>query len=219
MERIPGDTLDAEWTRLSWWASIKLALQLRRFIRLLRSVTSPTAGSLDTGKCRSFYLDDYFGLPNHASRENVDYFIKFWVRFSSFPTEMRAAKENIPRSALKGPVPPMVKSFVFTHHDLAPRNLQLDPAGKLWLLDWDLAGFYPVYFEYAAMHNFPNDWGLLSRWRWNLFCWIAVGRYPEELRALERNRHKVFCSNRLGRRFELLSKGGPTARLATDCLE
>jgi hypothetical protein len=32
MERIPGNTLEIEWSRLSWFTSIKLALQLRWFV-------------------------------------------------------------------------------------------------------------------------------------------------------------------------------------------
>ena len=34
MERIEGTTLEKAWTQLSWLAMIKLAVQLRRFIRL-----------------------------------------------------------------------------------------------------------------------------------------------------------------------------------------
>jgi thiamine kinase-like enzyme len=102
-------------------------------------------------------LEDFFGLPDRSSPENIGYFIKFWVRFVSIRQEITAVKQSRPEP--KGRIPPTSRTFVFTHHDLAPRNLLLDPTGKLWLLDWDLAGFYPLYFEYAAMQNFhvPND--------------------------------------------------------------
>ncbi|PIG86428.1 hypothetical protein AARAC_007532 [Aspergillus arachidicola] len=47
------------------------SLQLRRFVKILRSVTSPTAGSLATGECRSFWLEDRYGLPaNSGPTEN-----------------------------------------------------------------------------------------------------------------------------------------------------
>ena len=33
--------------------------------------------------------------------------------------------------------------LVFTHQDLAARNLILDDNGRLWVIDWELAGWYP----------------------------------------------------------------------------
>lgn len=100
--------------------------------------------------------------------------------------------------------------FVFTHHDLAPRNILLAPSGELWLLDWDFAGFYPIYFEYASMQNFdmPKEWNVWARLRWYLFTWIAVGRYEQNARMLRHVRSK-FTQFPVGRRFELLKLGGP----------
>lgn len=58
MDRIEGVTLDVIWKTLGWIMTIRLGLQLRCFINILRSVTSPTTGSLATGECRSFWLED-----------------------------------------------------------------------------------------------------------------------------------------------------------------
>ncbi|PLB54106.1 kinase-like protein [Aspergillus steynii IBT 23096] len=150
MDRIEGTTLDVTWKDLGWFMTVKLALQLRRFVKTLRSVTSPTAGSLATGECRSFWLEDRY-------------------------------------------VPVTIEPFVLTHHDLAPRNLLVSPSGQLSLLDWDLAGFYPVNFEYASMYNFniPEDWGLMARLRWHLFVWIGVGYYETGARLLQIMRGSV----------------------------
>ncbi len=75
MDRINGETLETAWAKLSWCTTIILALQLCRSIRLLRSLTSPTAGSLETSECRSFWLQDRFGLPAASSPETIQYFI------------------------------------------------------------------------------------------------------------------------------------------------
>ncbi|PTU19357.1 hypothetical protein P175DRAFT_0533791 [Aspergillus ochraceoroseus IBT 24754] len=40
MERVEGITLEQAWLNLGWCLTIKLALQLRRFIKCLRSATS-----------------------------------------------------------------------------------------------------------------------------------------------------------------------------------
>jgi aminoglycoside phosphotransferase (APT) family kinase protein len=209
MERIEGITLEKAWPQLSWLTMIKLAVQLRRFIRLLRSVPSSTAGSVATGECRSFWLEDHYNLPARSSPEVITSFIKFWVGFVS----IRQAKKAAAQGSLhpQGYIPPTAKTFVFTHHDLAPRNLLLDPSGQLWLLDWDYAGWYPNYFEYASMQNFfiPQDWDWLSRVRWHLFSWITVGRFEQEMGVLREIRAK-FTRFPVGRRFEILENGAPS---------
>ncbi|KAJ5114458.1 hypothetical protein NUU61_000217 [Penicillium alfredii] len=90
---------------------------------------------------------------------DMEHFFRFWINFTS----MRKAMQTAHQREMSTPEHQMLPtgSFVFTHHDLAPRNILLSPSGELWLLDWDLAGFYPIYFEYAAMQNFrmPQHWG------------------------------------------------------------
>jgi serine/threonine protein kinase len=209
MERIEGTTLEEAWAQLSWRTTIKLAMQLRRFVHLLRSVPSLTAGSVATGECRSFWLDDRYSLPARSSPEVITSFITFWVGFISIRQAMKAAAQGSLHP--QGYIPPTAKTFVFTHHDLAPRNLLLDSSGQLWLLDWDYAGWYPSYFEYASMQNFfiPQGWDWLSRIRWYLFSWITVGRFEQEMRVLREIRAK-FTRYRVGRRFEILKNGAPS---------
>ncbi|KAF1809592.1 kinase-like protein [Eremomyces bilateralis CBS 781.70] len=214
IDRIQGTTLEAMWTKLGWLATANLALQLRRSIHLMRSITSTTAGSLATGECRSFWLEDRYGLPARASPKDITYFIRFWAGFISIRTAMKAATQGSVNSKCR--IPSRVDTLVFTHHDLAPRNILLDPSGRLWLIDWDYAGFYPIFFEYASIHNFhiPQNWGFFARLRWNLFVWAAAGRYRREASVLEQIRWK-FTRWPVGRRFELLQNGGPSRRPAS----
>ncbi len=203
MERILGNTLENVWGHLSSFTTIKLSLQLRHFVRRLQSLTSSTAGSLATGECRPFYLEDRFGLPARSSPDDITYFIKFWVGFSSIGKAIKAAMQAPVEP--KGRITPIAKSLVFVHHDLAPRNILLHPSGQFWLLDWDFAGFYPIHFEYASMQNFqiPQDWNMLSKLRWKLFVWTAVRRYPQDAYVLEKLRYR-FTRSCVGRRFDLL---------------
>lgn len=176
----------------------------RQFILKMRSITSPTAGSLVTGECRSFWLEDHFELPASATPNDISAFLAFWTDFKSIRQEIK--KSNHEHSALRGSSCLQPGKLVFIHHDLAPRNLVLHPSGEIWLIDWDLAGFYPHYFEYAAMDNFmvPRDWGVLSRFRWYLFTWIAAGRSEKESRLLwiARSKFQRFGS---GRRCNILA--------------
>lgn len=211
MERIKGETLEDAWPSLGWLASFRLALQLRRFIAKMRSITSKTAGSLATGECRSFWLDDHFGLPARAKAKDISAFLAFWVGFISIRKELkRGAHEH---SSLREPSILQKGELVLTHHDLAPRNMVVDPSGEIWLLDWDFAGFYPMYFEYASMNNFtpPGTWGVLSRIRWYLFTWMAAGRSDKESQLLQMVRSK-FLRFGAGRRSNIKAQATQSRR-------
>ena len=43
--------------------------------------------------------------------------------------------------------------LVFTHQDLNPRNIIVGEDGRLWLIDWAWAGYYPPWFEYVTMRR------------------------------------------------------------------
>lgn len=205
MDCIPGKTLDVEWPELGWIASLRLAFKLRHIIRRLRSAESTFAGSLATGKCRSYYLDDTFGLPPRASFDHVNAFMNFWANFVTPRQEVK--KTPAEHSICQRPVFLSNRPFVFTHHDLAPRNIILDREGQLWLIDWDCAGFYPKFFEYAGMHNFiSTGWNKFALWRWKLFAWIACGFYDRESRWLEIIRSR-FTRFRPARRFNMRANG------------
>jgi Ser/Thr protein kinase RdoA (MazF antagonist) len=73
----------------------------------------------------------------------------------------------------------------YTHADLAPRNIMVDPkAGKITgIIDWEFGGWYPEYWEYTKMHCCPRP-------HWNE--WLAaidkeegIQKYPKELAAEE----------------------------------
>ncbi|PKY05773.1 kinase-like protein [Aspergillus campestris IBT 28561] len=70
---------------------------------------------------------------------------------------------------------PRSEHSVFTHADIAPRNVMVDEENRVTgLLDWEWAGWYPDYWEYAQIMRpaFKGDW---SEWmertapqRWDL---------------------------------------------------
>ena len=69
--------------------------------------------------------------------------------------------------------------LVFTHFDLSPRNLILDEGNRLWVIDFQLSGFYPQWFEYAAV---------LPTWRRIKHCGriaaFVAGNHRERYRFL-----------------------------------
>ena len=197
MDRVHGVTLENCWSGLGWIATIKLAFELRKFVRRMRQVTSSTAGGLVTGECNSFWLDDYYGLPLHATPAVVQSFITFWLQFPQ-KRPLLYPDPELHRKNLTL-IPSLPARFVFIHQDLAPRNILIDKDRQMWLIDWDSAGFYPMYFEYVGMQSFHcESWTPMDRFRWWIFSWISVGVYSRELQALDRVKEYSF-SNTFGR--------------------
>ncbi|KAG6218358.1 hypothetical protein E4U34_004187 [Claviceps purpurea] len=205
MDRIPGTTLDIAWHELGWIASLRLAFQMRRIVLRLRSAMSTSSGSPRKGECTSYFLDDRFNLPLRASGHHMNAFLNFWANFAGLGREIK--KTPAEHAICRRPIFTDSRPFVFTHHDLAPRNIILDPEGQLHVIDWDLAGFYPEFFEYAGMHNFfTTGWTRFALWRWKVFTWIACGLYDKECKWLKRIRCR-FTRFSLGRRFNLRDSG------------
>ncbi|KAI1753961.1 hypothetical protein F4782DRAFT_545315 [Xylaria castorea] len=190
-DRVRGVNLMDAWISLGWISTIRLGFQLRRMIQSMRSQRSPTAGSLGTGIARTFWIDeDAYGIPLRASSYTIMSLVNFWYNAGSFTKESKKTKEQH-QSTCEGPLK-LSQQLVFTHHDLAPRNLMIDSAGDLYIVDWDFAGWYPPFFEHAGMYNFwpQESWGWIGMLRWKLFTWIATGLYSKEKYVLSNGQRK-----------------------------
>lgn len=192
--RIHGPTLLDAWADIGWFSSLRLAFQVRRMVRRMRTATSPTAGSLGTGLCRSLWLEDRYGIPARAPALTIASVVNFWHNLVSFRREAGKDPEEH-RQSCEQPTRPDERGLVFTHHDLAPRNMILEDAtSDIWVVDWDEAGWYPMYFEHAGMRNFmiPEHWGRFDRLRWDFFVWIATGAYRMEKKMLAEVQRKAI---------------------------
>ncbi|GAW20350.1 hypothetical protein ANO14919_098550 [Xylariales sp. No.14919] len=210
-DRVQGPNLMDAWAGLGWIATIRLSFQLRRAIQRMRSQTNSTAGSLGTGMARTFWLEDKCKIPPRPSSHAIMSIVNFWQNVGSFREESKKTKEQH-ESTCQGPLK-LSQPLVFTHHDLAPRNLMLDSAGDLCLIDWDYAGWYPPFFEYAGMDNFdrPQDWGWMGVFRWKVFTWIAAGFYSKETRCLNIARGTAIRF-RAARKFNAQAGATPSTR-------
>ncbi|OJT01573.1 hypothetical protein TRAPUB_7969 [Trametes pubescens] len=160
MDYISGPTLQYLWETLDAPTKTSVLAQLQGYIRELRSIppgpdTAP--GPLGGGKCEGMWFgEDGVGpFPTHQA------LVDWWNRCFARPGEFyyNPAK-TYDRFDTEHPL-------VFTHGDFNPRNLIMHE-GVVWVIDWQLAGWYPWFIEPTRIARdmglpdweTPRDWAV-----------------------------------------------------------
>lgn len=173
MDYIPGTRLDTAWPALSLWSRARVAWTLRRYVRQLRRIGGLRPGPLGprAAKCPGNALSPFRDEGPFASAAELTAFMngRSHLRYNT-------------------PIPPQYQReerLVFTHNDINMRNVVLGDDGRVWLIDWDWAGFYPVYFEFFAMmiaaHDIPTETVPRS---WRYFIPFIVDPFFDRMRWL-----------------------------------
>jgi aminoglycoside phosphotransferase (APT) family kinase protein len=168
MERISGDRLDSIWTSLDHMQKLAIALQVRASFIELRKLHSPDGYcSLDCKPLRDhlFYTgnsEESLELegPFKTEMEFNDALIKKYLSSGYLPVGKADYYRRAFPSVLNGHPP------TFTHGDLQRKNIIVGTEdGSITIIDWEFAGWYPSYWEYAraifACGRFDDDW---SEW-------------------------------------------------------
>ena len=156
MELVEGQTLEEMWQQDSdEVTTASIVAELKTFLSELRNVKGSFIGSVDGSVCRDQFFDD--------DEEEL------WGPYNTV-AEFHAALIKAMRAVRSNPWVDMVAGFVqslpeheivFTHSDLAPRNIIVKDGKIAAILDWELAGYYPAHWEYVKANYLP-DWD--SRW-------------------------------------------------------
>lgn len=169
MERFHTSTLEQLWNELSVPEKHDIAMQMKTHMQSLRKLPSPRR---------------YCSLDNKPLRDSL-----FWVEHDSEPSDFAgpfssesdlvdAIVRKCKLSALNEKadfydinLPEIFRNHepVFTHGDLQRKNIMVkfEPHShiSLVLLDWESAGWYPSFWEYAQTLRgcllFEDDW---HRW-------------------------------------------------------
>ncbi|KAI0366744.1 hypothetical protein BV20DRAFT_1025768 [Pilatotrama ljubarskyi] len=190
MDYIEGPTLAQAWPTLSKWRKLLVAFTLRRYIRQLRRLTqappgtppgplstqvriceSPVFGQVQSsrGPFASYAeMSAFFNQCHHMALENED-----------VPQDDPARKDLFDDS----------EPLVLTHQDLKLRNIMMDRNGRIWLVDWTWAGYYPPWFEYATMtiqNERPVVSGTEDKFWQALIPFVCGTRYVRQLKWLTR---------------------------------
>jgi len=185
MEHIPGDQLSAVWPTLSFFGRLRVAFTLRRYVRQLRAICDPRSavpGPLgktpaDVRTCQSPLFGTIIETrgPFASYPELSAFFNDRLVR----AMENNGGNHNTPMETFDDSKP-----LVLTHQDINMRNVIVGDDGRLWLLDWAWAGFYPRWFEFVAMKRQAGNEELVTEQKeplWDAFIpFICDPYYRQE---------------------------------------
>ncbi|KAM5360887.1 hypothetical protein ACJZ2D_013454 [Fusarium nematophilum] len=160
MKLVPGTSLDSVWGSFPDSTKERICRAIWGFVAEIRTIPRPAhveasyCCAADGSPSRDPLLgcgdDPATLLPDDAAvRERI--FARYVLNNGLSYADGETLPDRFPRSS----------ESVFTHGDIAPRNVMVDENGQiLALLDWENAGWYPDYWEYAnIMRPFTDhDW-------------------------------------------------------------
>jgi tRNA A-37 threonylcarbamoyl transferase component Bud32 len=154
MEFIDGDRLCDTWDEYSSDEKDEVLNQLRDYVTQLRTLKGSFIGSVDGTCCEDQMFTDEIGAYGPYTDEE------------SFNKGIATAVKNTLTGSWVDRVADMVMTLnnhdtVMTHGDLNPRNVLVKGSKVVAVLDWEMAGFYPEYWEYVKALYRP-DWN--SSW-------------------------------------------------------
>ncbi len=181
MEYIRGEPLHVRWDVLSGTDKSAISRELRLIFSKLRSVPSP----------------GYFGCIGRRPLEES----MFWTRPAEngaepvptvdgpFDTEAQLNDAMIEKYLYNKGMPSKAKFYrrtfphvlrdhppVLTHGDFQRKNVLVRDDGTLVLIDWESAGWYPSYWEYALAMFACGSW----RDDWHEYVGLTLDEYPNE---------------------------------------
>lgn len=189
MERIEGSSLDLEWPHMDCASKKAVAFQLRSIFEEMRKLPSP-GGYCSVGRRGLpdglFWTDDpanpYAGPFDTEAELNSALILKY--REHGLSRHKASYYTRTFAGVFRGHKP------TFSHADFQRKNVlvrksvtQADGAHpKLVIIDWEFAGWYPSYWEYAraifACGRWDDDWNdwvdeMLEPYR-NEYAWVEI---------------------------------------------
>ncbi|KAK6814169.1 hypothetical protein RU639_010108 [Aspergillus parasiticus] len=155
MSLVEGQSLDTVWTSYDQQTKTCVASQLKEYMDELRSMRSTSyIGSADHGPATDPILATCKSQGLFSSENEFN------------ETIIEGYQCKAPRSHAKKYLFRMVESqqhqIVFTHGDFRPQNIMVKDGNVTGIIDWELSGWYPEYWEFAKALNiwrWQNDWG------------------------------------------------------------
>ncbi|KAI0380627.1 kinase-like protein [Hypomontagnella monticulosa] len=182
MERIEGDTICDVWDDLSDAGRHNIIVQLRHMLQELRAIQPPPGTGIES--CVGGSLRDprmARSWPRFGPFKTTEDF-HLWLRggltLDDFPNGLPNRKDNQDWEDFKEMVTRQDRPWtapVFTHADLNPSNILIRNGRVVGILDWEISGWYPPYWEYTSACYLPIP-------TWLEIVDKFLDPYPEELK-------------------------------------
>ncbi|KAB8274737.1 kinase-like domain-containing protein [Aspergillus minisclerotigenes] len=163
-----GTPLEQYWDNASETEHQRILAQLTDYVHQMRSIEGNFIGGLDHSPCRDGVFEGGYG-------DHTKYIYGLYESEESFNEGMvQALRDRLPAKLLESENDPESNfwaseyilhqtvrglkghKIVFTHADLHEYNMLVRSDGTVVLLDWELSGFWPEYWEfYRSMFNPP----------------------------------------------------------------
>lgn len=150
MEYIDGRPLDEEWDSYDKTQKRGVESQLKKYLEEIRQIPGTFVGSLDGSRCQDQLFDNDPTLSGPFESEAA-----FQKGLISAMKERGSRPWTDVVIRFIEAMPP--HKIVFTHNDIAPRNILVRDAKVVGIVDWEFSGFYPEYWEYVKAFCWP-DW-------------------------------------------------------------
>ncbi|KAE8154390.1 kinase-like domain-containing protein [Aspergillus avenaceus] len=169
MDYMPGKPLNKAWPEMTEDQKQSVASDLRNYVEQLRNLKGTYIGAANRGQAVIGKFVAHGGGPfDNESQFNQFLFSRILPKvpdtFRYHATKTFKTNHEI----------------VFTHSDLAPRNILVDGGQVTAILDWEFAGWYPEYWEYVKAYS---DFNAVPKWLDNVDMFLPR-RYTEEIIAM-----------------------------------
>jgi aminoglycoside phosphotransferase len=144
MSYAEGCTLESVWNSLGTEGRDKIVSQLQGYFAELRSLPPPSPvifGSIATGICRD-------ARRHERQRRYIGSESQFNEFLGDFTLRRNSDHVRLLLSGLKED-----HRIVLTHGDLHPRNIIVRGFEVTGIIDWELGGWYPEYWDYVKGLN------------------------------------------------------------------
>ncbi|EFY88252.1 hypothetical protein MAC_05725 [Metarhizium acridum CQMa 102] len=154
MEYIEGQTLKQAWPALTLDQRSEILAQLRDYIAQMRRLGGIYLGRVDGQGVVVPSIFTRSGGPFRTVTELHDWLVRPPQRLQAQSMYWHQITTQL---SAESPI-------VFTHGDIAARNILVSGGRIVALLDWEFAGWYPEYWEYVfALRGLDNiDWETLG---------------------------------------------------------
>jgi hypothetical protein len=189
---IPGLNFEERWSTLSWRRNLIVVWTLRYYVHQFRKIPLENRPPAQLETVRKFTTVSL--LLKYTYAQTHPLMLGQWELTTMLTSTNRARDpghlqpmqkcppgSHTNRSFLTGStVPTQTRPHSihlcrwYSPTSTSPRNLSLDEGNRLWVIDFELSGFYPQWSEYA---------GMLPTWsRFTYHRWVAAaaGNYRKQ---------------------------------------